>query len=75
MDEQQLRPVSTEVGVLRGRDCVFLDEVLIVGPTHDALVLSGELNSEWPEMALKTQKVMMACLESARAGGAKIKVG
>lgn len=29
-------------------------------------VLSGELNDEWPQMALKTQLVMHGCLRSAR---------
>ncbi|MEY2408414.1 MAG: hypothetical protein QOF48_1084 [Verrucomicrobiota bacterium] len=29
---------------------------------------SGTLNESWPEMALKTQQVMSACLESARDG-------
>jgi predicted dehydrogenase len=32
-------------------------------------VLAGRINTEWPDVALKTQKVMCACLESARAGG------
>ncbi len=32
-------------------------------------VRSGKINVEWPEAALKTQIVMDACLESARAGG------
>jgi predicted dehydrogenase len=32
-------------------------------------VRSGKLNSDWPEFALKTQRVMDACLESARADG------
>jgi predicted dehydrogenase len=32
-------------------------------------VLSGQLNPKWPEQALKTQTVMCACLESARADG------
>jgi predicted dehydrogenase len=32
-------------------------------------VLSGRLNSAWPEIALKTQQVMCACVESARNGG------
>jgi len=31
--------------------------------------LSGRLDAFWPEIALKTQQVMDACLESARAGG------
>jgi predicted dehydrogenase len=31
-------------------------------------VLSGKLNREWPESALKTQRVMDACLEAARTG-------
>ena len=29
-------------------------------------VFSGKLNADWPRWALKTQKVMDACLESAR---------
>jgi predicted dehydrogenase len=29
---------------------------------------SGSLNSDWPEIALKTQLVMDACLQSARSG-------
>ena len=33
-----------------------------------AQIQSGKLNKEWPEMALKTQRVMEACLESAAAG-------
>ena len=32
-------------------------------------VLSGKLNAEWPMWALKTQKVMDACLEAARKNG------
>jgi predicted dehydrogenase len=31
-------------------------------------VFSGKLNREWPESALKTQRVLDACLESARKG-------
>jgi predicted dehydrogenase len=31
-----------------------------------AEIQSGQLNELWPEMALKTQQVMCACLESAR---------
>jgi len=34
-----------------------------------AAVRSGRLNEQWPEMALKTQQVMNACLESANADG------
>lgn len=33
-----------------------------------AQVLSGKLNDEWPESALKTQIVANACLEAARTG-------
>jgi len=29
-------------------------------------IQSGQLNELWPEVALKTQEVMCACLESAR---------
>lgn len=35
-------------------------------------VRSGKLNTDWPEMALKTQQVMDACWESARDGGRAI---
>jgi Predicted dehydrogenases and related proteins len=37
-------------------------------------VRSGTLNSSWPDMALKTQLVMEACLKSARAHGQEIEV-
>jgi predicted dehydrogenase len=37
-------------------------------------VRSGKLDEAWPEMALKTQIVMAACLESARAEGRLIQV-
>lgn len=36
--------------------------------------MSGKLNDSWPEMALKTQQVMDACLQSARAGGRAVEV-
>jgi hypothetical protein len=29
--------------------------------------LGGKLNEKWPEMALKTQKVMCACIEAAKS--------
>jgi predicted dehydrogenase len=37
-------------------------------------IFSGTLNDEWPMMALKTQQVVDACLESARQGGKIIKI-
>ena len=37
-------------------------------------VQSGELRDEWPNMALNTQRVMSACLDSARASGSAIEV-
>jgi predicted dehydrogenase len=33
-----------------------------------ALALSGEVDSHWPEIALKTQQVLDAALKSARSG-------
>jgi len=39
-----------------------------------AQVLSGKLNETWPEIALKTQLVMSACMESARAEGRMIEL-
>ncbi|HEU0008782.1 MAG TPA: Gfo/Idh/MocA family oxidoreductase [Verrucomicrobiae bacterium] len=35
-------------------------------------IRSGRLNEQWPEMALKTQQIMNACLESANAEGQPI---
>ena len=39
------------------------------------LVTQGERESHWPEIALKTQKLLDACLESARGGGREVEVG
>jgi predicted dehydrogenase len=39
-----------------------------------AQVLSGKLNEEWPQIALKTQEVMESCLDSARNGNRCTKV-
>lgn len=38
------------------------------------LVLSGKLDPEWGDITIKTQKVMMACLESARQGGKPVEL-
>ncbi len=38
------------------------------------LVLGGTPDPQWGEIALKTQKVMMACVESARLGGEPVQV-
>lgn len=38
------------------------------------LALSGNPDDSWGEIALKTQKVMMACVESARLGGEPVDV-
>ncbi len=38
-------------------------------------VRSGKLNLSWPEAALKTQRVLQACRESAVAGGKLLEVG
>jgi len=32
------------------------------------LALSGKINAQWPDIALRTQQVMDACLESGRKG-------
>lgn len=40
-----------------------------------AQVLSGQLSPSWPEAALKTQMVMSACFDSAKAGGQTVKPG
>ena len=37
-------------------------------------VRTGSLNPQWPEMALKTQRVTDACMASARAAGSLMKV-
>jgi len=38
------------------------------------LVLGGQPDPVWGEIALKTQKVMMACVESARLGGESVEI-
>jgi len=37
-------------------------------------ICSGHLNDTWPEAALKTQMVMCACLDSARADGRVVRL-
>ena len=37
-----------------------------------ALVLSGQPDPRWPEISLAVQRVMMACVESAAAGGREV---
>ncbi len=39
-----------------------------------SIVLSGQTDDFWPEVALKTQKVLDACLESARNGSKPVTV-
>ena len=39
------------------------------------IVLSGELDDNWPEIALKTQRVMDAVIESANDDSRKIAMG
>jgi len=41
----------------------------------NGLVLAGSPDPHWPEIALKTQRVMDACLESARKDGEMVRVG
>jgi predicted dehydrogenase len=42
--------------------------------TFSAIVLSGKIDPTWGEIALKTQQVLDACLQSAREGGKVVKV-
>ncbi|MDF1657172.1 MAG: Gfo/Idh/MocA family oxidoreductase [Verrucomicrobiales bacterium] len=37
------------------------------------LVLSGKVDSHWPDISLKTQRVLDACFQSARSGGEEIR--
>jgi hypothetical protein len=43
--------------------------------TFAALALSGKPDPFWGEIALKTQRVLNACLESGRKDGAFVAVG
>ena len=38
------------------------------------IVLSGQIDPHWPEIALKTQVVMDACLLSARNGCVEVEI-
>jgi len=42
--------------------------------TFSEQVLSGTINENWPEAALKTQTVMCACYDSARAQGRPVQI-
>jgi len=43
--------------------------------TFNALVRGGTPAAYWPDIALKTQQVMDACLESARKDGVMLSLG
>ena len=43
--------------------------------TFSNLVLSGRRDPHWPEIALKTQQVVDACMKSARQDGASVLLG
>lgn len=43
--------------------------------TFAALALGGKPDPVWPDIALKTQRVLDACLRSARDGGRAVEVG
>jgi len=59
---------GAEVRVKCGDDRAMSQEANMFG-NFAAQIASGRLNEEWPEWSRKTQRVMDACLESARAGG------
>jgi predicted dehydrogenase len=42
--------------------------------TFSQLVLSGQLDPRWPQISLLTQRVLDACLRSAREGGVVVSV-
>lgn len=48
-------------------------EVNMVRAMND-IVLAGVLNDHWPEIALKTQRLLDACRESANRAGARIEL-
>ena len=52
-------PTSQEMGLFRN----FGD-----------LVLSGSPDPKWSEIVLKTQKVLMACIESSKQDGARVEL-
>jgi hypothetical protein len=42
--------------------------------TFSQHVISGDIDQKWPEISLKTQKVLDACLLSARADGKTVEL-
>jgi hypothetical protein len=42
--------------------------------TFSQLVLSGQLDPRWPQISLLTQRVLDACLRSAREGAVVVSV-
>ena len=73
--EVNFTPVTkVEAGLYLGTETTPESQETLQFRNFVAQVRSGQLNHDWPEIALKTQRVMDACLRSALQGGALVEV-
>lgn len=73
--EVNFAPVTkAETGLYLGTDTTANSQETKQFRNFAAQVRSGSLNRLWPQMAWQTQRVMDACLQSARSGGAVLEL-
>jgi predicted dehydrogenase len=67
VNESQVRVKVCDCSGAHSESLAWMQETFMIRHFADQ-VQSGKLNGDWPEMALKTQRVMDACLKSAAEG-------
>lgn len=74
--EVNFQPIlKSEAGLCLGGDTTANSQEANQFRNFTAQVRSGALNRDWPELAWQTQRVMDACLRSARSGGGLVDLG
>jgi hypothetical protein len=68
LDEVEVQVKACDCGVEHNASRAMAQHVNMVR-NFSSQIASGKLNEEWPMIALKTQQVTDACLESAQNGG------
>lgn len=67
LNQKEIRVKCCDCGAKHSGSRAFAQQTNMIRNFSNQ-IRSGRLNAEWPESALKTQKVLDACLESARRG-------
>jgi predicted dehydrogenase len=65
LNQKEIRVKCCDCGVKHSNSHAFAQKTNMIRNFSNQIRL-GKLNDEWPDSALKTQKVLDACLESAR---------